>query len=244
VILPAPQPNIVGVLTADNRFSTLATAATVAGLIPTLESAGPFTLFAPTDAAFRALPAGALDGLIANPEKLKAVLLGHVVSGKVLSTDLQTGDVPFVSGDVARAVVSRAGVTIGSSNVVQADVAAANGVIHVIDKVILPAPQPNIVGVLTADNRFSTLATAATVAGLIPTLESAGPFTLFAPTDAAFRALPAGALDGLIANPEKLKAVLLGHVVSGKVLSTDLQTGDVPLVGGGVARAVVSNGNY
>ena len=65
-----------------------------------------------------------------------------------------------------------AGVTIGSSNVIQADVAAANGVIHVIDKVILPAPQPNIVGVLTADKRFSTLATAATVAGLIPTLES------------------------------------------------------------------------
>merc|ERR1712063_54822 len=241
VLVPKAERTIVGALAGDQRFGTLVKAADAANLVSTLDSAGPFTLFAPTDEAFASLPSGALEGLLADPKALQKVLLGHVVSGTVFSRGLSNGPVPFVSGDAAEVSLARSGVTVGSSRVTQADIATSNGVIHVIDKVILPAPQPDIVGVLTADSRFSTLATAATAAGLIPTLQSTGPFTLFAPTDAAFRALPAGALDGLIANPEKLKAVLLGHVVSGKVLSTDLQTGDVPLVGGGVARAVVSN---
>ena len=163
-------------------------------------------MFAPTDDAFRALPAGALDNLIANPEQLKKVLLGHVVSGTVYYRGVSAGAVPFVSGDSAQVAVARSmlilhnqwfcftqseakhktkryispkgGITVGSSRIIQADISATNGVVHVIDKVILPEPEPNIVKVLTSDKRFSTLATAATVAGLISTLES-GKIILF-----------------------------------------------------------------
>ena len=185
------------------------------------------------------------------PEVCSFCIINVFVSRKAqLSIRLNNASLTFPIG----------GITVGSSRIIQADLSATNGVVHVIDKVILPEPQPNIVKVLTSDKRFSTLATAATVAGLISTLESgkiiffslkfrsklkfyfilAGPFTLFAPTDDAFRALPAGALDNLIANPEELKKILLSHVVSGKVLSTDLSTGDVPFVSGASTRAVVS----
>ena len=121
-------------------FNTLVAAVEAAGLVETLQSEGPFTVFAPTDEAFAALPEGVLDGLLADPAALAEVLTYHVVSGKVLAADvvgLETATT--VQGeDIAIAVVDGTVVLNGSSNVVTTDVMASNGVIHVIDAVILP----------------------------------------------------------------------------------------------------------
>ena len=139
---PAPPPagDIVETATAAGSFKTLLTAATTAGLVETLKGEGPFTVFAPTDEAFAALPAGTLDGLLADPEALKKVLLYHVVSGKVTSdqvVNLTSAD--SVEGSPIAISVKDGKVYLNdSAMVVTADVMASNGVIHVIDKVILP----------------------------------------------------------------------------------------------------------
>lgn len=135
----APDQNIVEVAVAAGSFTTLATALEAAGLVETLQGPGPFTVFAPTDEAFAALPEGALDALLADPEALKKVLLAHVVSGEVKAADVGgMSEATAMSGDVLPIDVSE-GVKIGAATVTQADVMASNGVIHVIDTVILPA---------------------------------------------------------------------------------------------------------
>jgi transforming growth factor-beta-induced protein len=228
----APAGDIVATAKAAGSFGTLLEAATAAGLVETLQGAGPFTVFAPTDAAFAALPAGTLDKLLADPAALKQVLLYHVVSGKVTSdqvVDLTSAD--SVEGAPIAITVKDGKVYLnGSTQVVTPDVQASNGVIHVIDKVLLPpaaqaSPAPaastaaagDIVATAKASGTFATLLKAAQAAGLVDTLEGAGPFTVFAPTDDAFAALPAGTLDKLLADPAALKEVLLYHVVAGAV---------------------------
>jgi uncharacterized surface protein with fasciclin (FAS1) repeats len=136
----AQAKDIVAIASADPQFKTLTKALTVAGLVPTLQGKGPFTVFAPTDAAFAALPKGALDDLLkpANKAKLTKILTYHVVSGAVLSTSLKSGDVPTVEKSPVKVVVSGGKVTVGGANVVKADIKASNGVIHVIDKVLIP----------------------------------------------------------------------------------------------------------
>lgn len=141
---PAPMAqakDIVAIASGDAQFKTLTKALTAAGLVPTLQGKGPFTVFAPTDAAFAALPKGALDDLLkpANKAKLTKILTYHVVSGSVLSTSLKSGDVPTVEKSPVKVVVSGGKVTVGGANVVKADIKASNGVIHVIDKVLMPA---------------------------------------------------------------------------------------------------------
>jgi len=129
---------IVEVAVAAGSFNTLAAALEAADLVDTLQGPGPFTVFAPTDEAFAALPEGALDGLLADPEALKKVLLAHVVEGKVMAADVGgLSSATAVSGDVLPIDTSN-GVMIGKATVTQADIAASNGVIHVIDTVILP----------------------------------------------------------------------------------------------------------
>jgi uncharacterized surface protein with fasciclin (FAS1) repeats len=228
----APAGDIVATAKAAGSFGTLLKAATAAGLVETLQGAGPFTVFAPTDAAFAALPAGTLDKLLADPAALKQVLLYHVVSGKVTSdqvVDLTSAD--SVEGAPIAITVKDGKVYLnGSTQVVTPDVQASNGVIHVIDQVLLPpaaqaSPAPaasmaaagDIVATAKAAGTFATLLQAAQAAGLVDTLEGAGPFTVFAPTDDAFAALPAGTLDKLLADPAALKQVLLYHVVAGAV---------------------------
>jgi transforming growth factor-beta-induced protein len=228
----APAGDIVATAKAAGSFGTLLKAATAAGLVETLQGTGPFTVFAPTDEAFAALPAGTLDTLLADPAALKQVLLYHVVSGKVTSDQV----VSLTSADsvegapIAIAVKDGKVFLNGSTQVVTPDVQAANGVIHVIDHVLLPpaaqaspvpsattAPAGDIVATAKAAGSFGTLLKAATAAGLVETLQGPGPFTVFAPTDDAFAALPAGTLDKLLADPAALKKVLLYHVVSGGV---------------------------
>ena len=138
--MKAMTKDIVATATAAGSFGTLLTAATAAGLVETLQGAGPFTVFAPTDEAFAALPAGTLDSLLADPEALKKVLLYHVVSGKVTSdqvVELTSAD--SVEGSPIAISVKDGKVYLNdSAQVVTADVEASNGVIHVIDQVLLP----------------------------------------------------------------------------------------------------------
>ena len=124
---------------ADASFSTLVAAVKAAGLAETLSGPGPFTVFAPTNEAFAKLPAGTVESLLKpeNKEKLVGILTYHVVSGKVMAADVTAGDVPSVQGENI-AVTTDGGVKVNGANVIATDVEASNGVIHVIDAVILP----------------------------------------------------------------------------------------------------------
>lgn len=135
----APK-NIVETAVAAGTFKTLAIALEKAGLLETLSGAGPFTVFAPTDEAFAKVPKEALDALLAKPEDLKKVLLLHVVAGKVMAADAAKLKEAETVGGTKLPIDATDGVKFGGSKVVTADIAASNGVIHVIDTVILPAP--------------------------------------------------------------------------------------------------------
>jgi len=130
---------IVDVASADGSFATLVAAVTAADLVETLSGAGPFTVFAPTDEAFAALPEGVLDALLLPENKavLAQILTYHVVSGMVMAADVKDGDVATVEGQTIKLSTAK-GVTVNGATVVVADVAASNGVIHAIDAVILP----------------------------------------------------------------------------------------------------------
>jgi uncharacterized surface protein with fasciclin (FAS1) repeats len=130
--------DIVDTAVAAGSFQTLATALTAAGLVDTLKGDGPFTVFAPTDAAFAKLPAGTVEALLADKAKLTAVLTYHVVAGKVTAADVvKLSSAKTVQGG-ALAIDAKQGVKVNGANVVQADVMASNGVIHVIDTVLIP----------------------------------------------------------------------------------------------------------
>ena len=235
----AEDSDIVDIAVNDGRFTVLTAALQEAGLVETLQGEGPFTVFAPTDDAFAALLA-ALDisagDLLAQPG-LADVLLYHVVSGQVMSTDLSDGMSAATVGGENITVDLDGGVFINDAEVIIPDIEASNGVIHVIDAVLIPqgfelvvaeeVTQPNIVDIAVNDGRFTVLTAALQEAGLVETLQGEGPFTVFAPTDDAFAALLA-ALDisagDLLAQPG-LADVLLYHVVSGQVMSTDLSDG-------------------
>jgi len=136
----APVGNIVEVATAAGSFKTLLQAATAAGLVDTLKGPGPFTVFAPTDAAFAALPAGTLDALLKDPAKLKDILLYHVVAGKVTSDQVvKLTSATTVEGKTIKIAVKNGVVYLNDTvKVVTTDIPASNGVIHVIDAVLLP----------------------------------------------------------------------------------------------------------
>jgi uncharacterized surface protein with fasciclin (FAS1) repeats len=230
---PTAEPeamDIVDTAVANGSFTTLAAALQAAGLVDALKADGPFTVFAPTDEAFAKLPAGTVEGLLKpeNLEQLKAILLYHVVEGKVMAADVAgITSATALSGKDLAVKVDMGNVYINESKVVLADVEASNGVIHVIDAVLLPpAELADIVDTAVADGRFTTLAAALQAAGLIETLKGEGPFTVFAPTDDAFAKLPAGTVENLLKpeNLEQLKSILLYHVVAGKVMAADVVT--------------------
>ncbi len=134
----APTKNIVDTVIAAGHFTTLAAAINAAGLTTELSGKGPFTVFAPTDEAFRKLPAGAYDSLLKDTGKLKAVLNYHVVSGYLMARDLKSGEVATAQGSALSAVVSSSDVRVNGARVTKADIVATNGIVHAIDAVILP----------------------------------------------------------------------------------------------------------
>lgn len=236
----AAEQNIVDIAVGNQDFSTLVAALQKAELVDALKGDGPFTVFAPTNAAFEKLLTGlgiTAENLLAHPQ-LKDVLLYHVVSGKVMSTDLQNGMTPAtLQGETVKVDLS-SGVKINVSTVVTPDIQASNGVIHVIDTVLVPESfkletakthetPATVVDIALSSPDFSMLVSLLQKAGLVDTLKGAGPFTVFAPTNAAFEKLLKDlniTEADLIGQPD-LSKVLLYHVVSGKVMSTDLTNG-------------------
>ena len=136
---PATAADVVGTAVKSGQFNTLATALNAAGLVDTLKGPGPFTVFAPTDDAFKKLPEGAVENLLKpeNKAELIQVLTYHVVPGKVMSTSL-SGKVKTVEGEMLEINASSKGVMVENARVVSADIVADNGVIHVIDTVLMP----------------------------------------------------------------------------------------------------------
>jgi uncharacterized surface protein with fasciclin (FAS1) repeats len=134
----AHAKDIVDTAVSAGSFNTLVTAVKAAGLVDTLKGKGPFTVFAPTDEAFAKIPKADLEALLKDKEKLTAVLTYHVVPGKVMAADVKAGEVPTVQGQSLRVSAGDGKVAVNDANVVKADVVADNGVIHVIDRVVLP----------------------------------------------------------------------------------------------------------
>ena len=146
-IATAQAQDIVDVAVGAGSFNTLVTAVKAAGLVDTLKGAGPFTVFAPTDEAFAKVPKETLDALLADKDRLTAVLTYHVVSGLVMSKDVSAGKVKTVQGSELT-ITTDGGVKVDDANVVKADIVTTNGVIHVIDAVVLPSKAHNILAEL------------------------------------------------------------------------------------------------
>jgi transforming growth factor-beta-induced protein len=249
----AAEGDIVDVASGIDDFSILVSALQEAELVSALQGEGPFTVFAPTNAAFADLLSRlniTAEELLAHPQ-LSEVLLYHVVAGKVMSTDLSDGMMADTLQGEKLSIDLSNGVMINMSNVTSADVEATNGVIHVIDKVLVPESfvlnpiENDIVDIALGNEDFSMLVSLLQQADLVTTLQGEGPFTVFAPTNAAFEDLLA-ALDisasELMAQPDLAK-VLLYHVVPGKVMSTDLVDGmNAPTVNGETLMVDLSNG--
>merc|ERR1712151_124783 len=232
-----PTKNIVELAQSVDSLSTLVSAVVAGDLADTLSSPGPFTVFAPTNDAFGALPEGTLDSLLKpeNKDQLVDILTYHVLPAQVLSTDLKFFQrVATVEGKNLHVVKTSQGVYVGASikelkTVVGADNLASNGVAHIIDGVMLPPAglqdsKPNIVELAQSVDDLSTLVAAVVAGDLAGTLSSPGPFTVFAPTNEAFGALPAGTVESLLKpeNKAQLVDILTYHVLEGSVLSTDL----------------------
>jgi transforming growth factor-beta-induced protein len=228
------------------NFTTLVAAVQAAGLLDTLLGPGPYTLFAPNDDAFAKLPDGTVAALLNDIPTLSNILLYHVVWGaEVMAADVSTNPVVMANGGVASLSIED-GVTIDDANIIEVDWMGTNGIIHVIDEVIMPGDAPGdqtIVENLVAQGNFTTLVAAVQAADLVDTLNSAGPFTLFAPTDAAFAKLPEGTVAALLDDIPTLTDILLYHVISGaKVESSMVTAGDVTMANGDPATLATEGG--
>ena len=239
------EKNIVETAVSAGSFNTLAAALTAADLLDALQGDGPFTVFAPTDEAFAALPQETLQALLKpeNKDLLQTILLHHVVQG-----DVRAASVVDITGATSLAgqrlaVEVGEGVSVGGAQVLKTDIACSNGVIHVIDRVILPATE-DIVTTAVNNGSFKTLAAALNAAGLVETLKGKGPFTVFAPTDEAFGKLPAGTVESLVKpeNKAQLTAILTYHVVPGRIYAKDAVAAEAAAtVQGGKVRIAIKN---
>jgi len=249
-----PPPNLVEVVVGRTDLATLATAVTAAGLIDTLsDPAVDFTLFGPNNDAFADLPEGLLDALVTAPWVLHLtdILLYHATAGTILAADLtETVNVTMVNGELLTVTVGTdggVGFINGDGNpngaVIETDLLATNGVLHIADSVLLPSFVYRTVVSLPA--QYSTLLTAIELAGLTETLMGDGPFTVFGPSNAAFAALPDGTLASLTdpANVADLTAILTYHVLSGVFPSVILTDGAmVPTLNGAMITIGVGDG--
>jgi len=227
---PAPAGDVVAVAANAGSFTTLLKIVGDLGLTSVLQDAPALTVFAPSDDAFAKLPAGTLESL--TPEQATAIIARHVVTATVPAAAVETGSVATYGGEeIGLVKTAEGGVQIkykaGVSNVVTPDVTASNGVIHVIDSVILPGP--DVVDVAVNAGSFKTLVKIVSDLGLVDFLKGEPALTIFAPTDAAFAKLPEGTLESL--TPEQAKAIVVRHVVKAKVPAAAVQTGTVSTLG-------------
>ncbi len=235
---------VVDIIVGSSDHNTLEAAVLAAGLETTLSGPGPFTVFAPTDAAFAALPAGTVDALLADIPALTNILTYHAVGASALSTSLTNGQlVTTLQGQKVTVTINNGNVFINNAQVTVADIVATNGVVHVIDAVLLP-PTGTVVDVVVNSPNHTTLEAAVIAAGLAGTLSGTGPFTVFAPTDAAFAALPAGTVDALLADIPALTNILTYHAVAGSAFSAGLNNGQmITTVQGQKVTVTINNGN-
>lgn len=253
---PLPlKADIVQVAERNGDLSTLVAALTAGKLVATLEGKGPFTVFAPTNEAFAKIPKATLTQLLGNQKLLDQLLEYHVLSGDFSMRDLMSAKLVSTLEKEAVAVRSVGSkIMVNNADVVTADVGATNGVVHVIDKVLVPpdfplSPYPeDIVELAESQPDLSTLVAALVAGKLTATLSGTGPFTVFAPTNEAFAKIPAADLQKLLANTKELDAVLEYHVLAGKFNMRDLMAvrsaktleGDTVSVSGSPGGSVVN----
>lgn len=239
------EKDIVDTAVEAGSFKTLAAALQAADLVEALKGEGPFTVFAPTDEAFAKLPEGTVQSLVqpANKKQLQSILTYHVAKGAVpASKVVKLNGAKTLNGQRVDIEVKEGKVMVDDAQVVTTDIKCSNGIIHVINKVIMPATEP-IPTVAEKAGNFSTLLAAVQAAGLAETLSGEGPFTVFAPTDEAFSKIPSETLQSLLKpeNKSKLVDILKYHVVSGRVYSEDaLEAGAAKTLQGGSIKVSTS----
>lgn len=242
-----PTSDIVSTAKEAGSFGTLVAALEKAELVDALRAKGPFTVFAPTDAAFDALPAGTVEKLLLpeNRARLVAILKYHVVPARLDGGEVskRTGAVSLLGQrlDVLRASGE---LRVDTARVVKADIQCENGVIHVIDRVLLPS-STTLVETAAEAGTFATLVRAVGAAHLADALAGEGPFTVLAPTDKAFAKLPEGTLESLLRaeNRDKLAAILKRHVVPARVYAADaVRAGAAKTLGGDTVRFGIRDG--
>ena len=247
---PTLCPNsIYDIVSNSPDHTTLSTAIDACALDGVLSGAGPFTLFAPTDAAFNLLPPGTITALLNDIPQLTDILKHHVVADSVMSGMLSNGQVvTTLLGTDITVTINSSGVFIDNAQVTVADLVADNGVVHVIDAVLLPPTPPTntIYDIVSNSPDHTTLKTAIDACELDDVLSGAGPFTLFAPTDAAFNLLPAGTVTALLNDIPQLTNILKHHVVADSVVSGMLSNGQVvtTLLGTDITVTINSSGVF
>lgn len=242
---------ITAIVSASPDFTLLKAAVVRAGLAAILDGKGPFTVFAPTNDAFKASGITLETINTLSPDALKGILLYHTLGAKVLAADVPAGpDAPVatVGGDNIFLTKNNAGVFVNGVTVVKADIMASNGVIHAISKVLMP-PTGNIVATAQANPDFSYLVAAVLRASqgstnVAEVLSGNGPFTVFAPTNDAFKAAGFATIADINnADPNMLTSILTYHVISGRIFSSDLTNGAQPVtVNGGKLTIGLNNG--
>lgn len=281
-----PTMDIVETAAAAGNFNTLLAAAEAADLVDALKSEGPLTVFAPTDDAFAALPEGTVEALLNDIDALTAILTYHVVPGEVRAAQVvNLTSAPTLNGAELTITVTNEGVVmVDNATVIVTDIETTNGIIHVIDAVVIPTAQNSATrdGARTIASSFffgsyrfgggwisnaiiegrlnwltrylsiytvanlaglNTLTTAVNAAGLKQTLLWSGPFTVFAPTEDAFAALPEGTIPALLNDPETLANILLYHVTPGRVYASDVvNLTEATMANGGTVSISVNGG--
>lgn len=224
-----PPQSILDIAAGDENFSTLATLLQEAGLDRALDSDRlELTVFAPTNEAFEKLPAEVLEAVRNDPKLLGFVLRNHIVRGSVKSSDLETGEVRSVARTNLDVVVGDDAITVGPATVVAADIMASNGVVHVINEVLVPETVETLIGVVESRDELATFKTVLELTGYGPFFDrkpSYWNWTFFAPSNDAFNAIPADALSALIEDKRALRGVLRRHIAFGKITSADLADG-------------------
>jgi len=240
--------DIVDTAVASGDFGTLVAAVKAAGLVDTLKGAGPFTVLAPTEKAFKRLPNGTLEKLLRpeNKELLRAILTYHVVPGRVSARDAYGLNSAATANGQRLDITRQDGkLVIENAKIIATDVQCSNGVIHVIDRVLLPE-QSRIPAVAEKAGQFKMLLATVSAAGLSEVLKGDGPFTVFAPTDDAFNSLPNGTVEMLLKteNKQRLINILKYHVLDGRVYSDQAAeaTRATTLLGSVVEASVSADG--
>lgn len=246
--------SVLEIVTSEPQLSTLASVVAATGLDEVLMQRGSYTIFAPTNDAFEAIPTAALEALLADPAALRGVVSYHIVPGALVAANVIQGDAATtlfgedIAFDGPMIIAGQ-----NSANITAVDLMGTNGIVHLIDTVILPesltlgTPDEldNLVELVTSEPQFSTLATALEAADLLDVLRN-GTFTVFAPTNDAFAAVPREDLNALLADPDALRSVLTYHVLVGGAIQKDLinfESGSANTVQGSSLMIGISGSN-